>query len=789
MPYTVPVGNNAAIDFASAYTPPAGNVVPLPFGDGYPTPIAVPDSYAAAASTPLSVAAPGVLSNDTLNSAIASLATSPAHGSLSFNPNGSFTYTPTTGYTGFDTFSYTLTNIWGTSTAVVTIAIASPAPIAVDDSFGMAYGATLSVPAPGVLGNDTVNGGSPAVATNVSHGILTFNTDGSFSYAPTLGYFGADSFTYTLSSVAGSSTATVSLTVGSPPAQRYNFTERRLPWTTAAKRMRSLGSGWARAPRVHIEPALAWSHAGVVHRAIALTWAAVPRVRVECNLPWSQAPQIHPRSIGVAWAHVPRVQISTALPWGLPPARYHSAGIAWREPAPHLLSTGLPWSIPPFGQHSAGLGFSLPPSRERRWWLPWGHAKPVRWVVHSPGVDPPDDPPDGSYVPPLGNRVAINFACPQLVFDGAHVPVPFGPAACYFAWPKPKVYIVENSANVVRLPERSPISVTSIDLQQGIDDVHWSMRMSLGDPAALELLKADVDGPKVVEITMNGFVWTAIVENYQQDRRHPTRTVSVSGRSQTALLDTPYAPLRSKVEPADKLTQQLIDDELALTDFTADYSAVSAQTGIGGWLVPGGVWHYDSQSAIAATRTVAGASGAVVQAHPWDKMLVVTPRYPFSPWDWALTAPDKQIQDDIILSDSLRLVSKPLYDYVLVSGEQAGVSDPIIRTGELGATRAPMVVDALMTDHLATRERGRNILCDRGEQAQVDITIPLYPLSNPSQPGLVLPLQLVQVIELASWKALATAVSISAKVQDQNGVGVLVIEQTVTLERHYSDAE
>jgi hypothetical protein len=424
-----------------------------------------------------------------------------------------------------------------------------------------------------------------------------------------------------------------------------------------------------------------------------------------------------------------------------------------------------------------------PPLRTRRWWLPWSYAPPLRWTVHSPGVHPPHNPPPPHYVPPAGNHVAVAFACPQLAFDGNLVPVPFGPAACYFAWPRPRVYIVENSAAVVRLPERTPVSVTSIDLSQTIDDVHWSMRMSLGDPAALELLKADADGPKVVEITINGYVWTAIVEAYTQNRQHPQRTVEVSGRSQTALLDAPYAPLRSKVETEDRLAQQLVDEELDGTGFAADYDTLS-------WLVPAGVWHYDAQAAISSIKAVANASGAIAIADPWDKVIRIAPRFAASPWAWSTAPADKFVQDDIILRDSLRLVSKPKYDYVLVSGEQVGVSDPIIRDGEAGTTRAQMVIDALITDHTVALERGRNVLCDRGEQALVDVTIPLFAADVPDTPGLVLPLELVAVVEPMGWKSLAIGTAISASMQQAGqGKAVLVVEQTVTLERHYTDAD
>ncbi len=69
-----------------------------------------------------------------------------------------------------------------------------------------------------VAGNDsTTSGGSLtyALATGVSHGTLSFNANGSYSYTPTGDYSGADSFTYTVTDAASgeSLTQTVNLTV------------------------------------------------------------------------------------------------------------------------------------------------------------------------------------------------------------------------------------------------------------------------------------------------------------------------------------------------------------------------------------------------------------------------------------------------------------------------------------------------------------------------------------------------------------------------------------------------
>ena len=72
-------------------------------------PVAVADSYSTAADTLLNVAAPGVLGNDTDANGdplTATKVSDPAHGALTLNGNGSFTYTPAAGYHGPDSFTY-----------------------------------------------------------------------------------------------------------------------------------------------------------------------------------------------------------------------------------------------------------------------------------------------------------------------------------------------------------------------------------------------------------------------------------------------------------------------------------------------------------------------------------------------------------------------------------------------------------------------------------------------------------------------------------------------------------
>jgi hypothetical protein len=93
-------------------------------------------------------------------------------------------------------------------------------PVAAPDAYSVAAGAVLDVPASGVLANDSDPGGGALTAELVdgaAFGAVYLAPDGGFTYAPILGFAGADSFTYRASNgVLRSAATAVSLTVGGP---------------------------------------------------------------------------------------------------------------------------------------------------------------------------------------------------------------------------------------------------------------------------------------------------------------------------------------------------------------------------------------------------------------------------------------------------------------------------------------------------------------------------------------------------------------------------------------------
>lgn len=168
-------------------------------------PVAVNDAYSTDEDTVLNEAVPGVVGNDTdaeSDPLTAELVDDVQHGTLSLSGDGSFSYNPDPDYNGSDSFTYRAydgQDYSGAATVSITVNAVNDAPNAVNDSYSVAEGDTLNVTAPGVLGNDTdaENDSLNAVLVDdVQHGSLTLNSDGSFAYAPTVGYNGADGFTY-----------------------------------------------------------------------------------------------------------------------------------------------------------------------------------------------------------------------------------------------------------------------------------------------------------------------------------------------------------------------------------------------------------------------------------------------------------------------------------------------------------------------------------------------------------------------------------------------------------------
>ncbi|HPS79343.1 MAG TPA: Ig-like domain-containing protein, partial [Thermoanaerobaculaceae bacterium] len=193
-------------------------------------PVTVANSYSATAGTPLAMAAPGVLANDTDvdgNTLTSVLNAAPTHAlAFALGANGSFNYTGACAYAGADAFTYHASDgSLNGNVATVTINVAArvnKAPVAVDDVAAVKQNTTNNLIA--VLANDSdpdaacsgLNVGSVAIVSAPNRGgSAVVQTNGTILYTPKRFYRGTEAFTYRVrdNNGAWSNTATVRVNV------------------------------------------------------------------------------------------------------------------------------------------------------------------------------------------------------------------------------------------------------------------------------------------------------------------------------------------------------------------------------------------------------------------------------------------------------------------------------------------------------------------------------------------------------------------------------------------------
>jgi hypothetical protein len=197
------------------------NPSPLPVNT---PPVAVPDVATTTAGN--AVTTGNVLSNDTDldgDTLTVSSFTQGTSGTVVNNNNGTFTYTPSAGFAGADSFTYTVSDgRGGTSVGTVAVTVSpivippvNTPPVATDET--ATTNAGNAVTTVDVLANDSDADGDDLSITNFSQGTsgtVTNNGDGTFTYTPNAGFTGSDSFTYTISDGnGGTDVGTVAVTV------------------------------------------------------------------------------------------------------------------------------------------------------------------------------------------------------------------------------------------------------------------------------------------------------------------------------------------------------------------------------------------------------------------------------------------------------------------------------------------------------------------------------------------------------------------------------------------------
>jgi VCBS repeat-containing protein len=164
-----------------------------------------------------------VLANDTdleSNPLSATALDPPAHGSLTLDYSGNFTYTPAANYHGPDSFTYLVSDGWSQvmGTVVLTVTPVNDAPEAIDHSYTTDEDTPLVVNDGEGLKAGAIDADNDvltfAIVDQPSNGTLSVDSEtGAFVYTPNPNFYGTDGFAYAVSDGQALDLATVTLTV------------------------------------------------------------------------------------------------------------------------------------------------------------------------------------------------------------------------------------------------------------------------------------------------------------------------------------------------------------------------------------------------------------------------------------------------------------------------------------------------------------------------------------------------------------------------------------------------
>lgn len=481
------------------------------------------------------------------------------------------------------------------------------------------------------------------------------------------------------------------------------------------------------------QAAAPWGTPDVVNQLLRLPFGqASQQIQQAAELPFGQSTPVNDArglpwgtaapaadTLAAGWGVPAQINSALATPWGTAEQRNRAVAAFWRQAAARGAVVALPWG--PAGQRQVGVG------------TPWP-------------IDPNPGNPGGTLQP---------------IIREAYIMVPV--------------------ISAVVLPGRAPLNVLSVSLSTDVESYGWrgSAQIPFREVGAIKPNPEPVE----IEISINGYTWVLLVDDYTDNRRFNSNTASLQLLPRSAKLDAPYAPARTGLPDEARTANQLGDEQLFGTGWSLVWDAVD-------WLVPGERWSYQDATAMQALGELAAAIGAGIETARTTLELQVRPRYPTSPWDWGTASPYAVIPAHIIASLSGGAARGPGANGVYVfDGVGSGALVRIDGTG--GEVQATQIVERLLANEDALQERGRAEIARAGRVSTPTLQIPLFP--SPAAPGL-LPLRaLLQVTEPLDpadpeaepdvWRAQVMGVRIDAsKSGEANSV-----RQTLTLERHHHD--
>lgn len=391
--------------------------------------------------------------------------------------------------------------------------------------------------------------------------------------------------------------------------------------------------------------------------------------------------------------------------------------------------------------------------------IAWDKAKAIHYRKH------PVLPWPKPEVPEYVGSTDLNFVCLCHDIDSHDVILNFGADDCIPALPNKNGWYILNSLSVNRLDNGEKINV--LDGNYSTDRNRWCWSYGLTVPAS-EISKLEpIAGQSVIlKIMVNGNEHHMMLENRSRSRRFAQETYSLSGRSQTALLDAPYAPTRSFLQENERTARQLCQAELdrVNSNVQLNWQLIDELS----WILPVNSLSYSNLTPIAAIKLIVESAGGFIYSEKNGNTLTIKPKYKKTFWDSiAIADYDRLISVSLTKDQSTDYELYPDYNGITLSNDQTGLTGQVKRTG----TAADILLETVNNPLFTVESMGAYGKSELAKSGMVETHSLVMPIS--AEVGECAPGELTAFN--AEWWGIGDSVNVSFT--------HAVVNQTVKIER------
>ncbi|MFQ2011828.1 hypothetical protein ACK336_01120 [Aeromonas veronii] len=521
-----------------------------------------------------------------------------------------------------------------------------------------------------------------------------------------------------------------------------------------------------------------WERAGLVSSRVASTWERPELARTVGAVSWQEAEPANSEQVEQSAIMPQRYELaSSQYHEGLATGHDHGQQVEHLAPG-HAVNRALWVEGDKAGMWQVG-GYRNPPRFDKVWQADqWSQGDAVGLLLYGrrlrlglplwkgwrdgweeamqpgPGTSPDPKPP---IIPERSDKRTL-----RLEFGRKR-----GEAELEFVWhcsdaaiviPTRRVYLVSNTAKIVRVRDGLDIPATAVSIELDTDSWAWQFSAQIPRIAAAALTDEEE-----VSIHINGQQWDCVCDGWQSSQSFGRESAALTGRSRTAYLSPTHVLAQAVSERAAATMAQLAAAVLPV-GWTLDWQAAD-------WLVPAGFFSLDNQTPIEVVRYLAEAAGGFVLPHQRNRHLVIKPRYPTVPWQLDTAQADVAIPRAIITTLGSDFQPGHTANGIWVTGGHQGISARVMRQGTAGEQQAPTITHPLVCDVTAARAQGVVGLAKTMPKRTQTIELPLS-----ADTGLILPGALLAV---DGWKGYNRGVRVSAALQNR----AMTVRQQLSVER------